>query len=745
MNAVGEGALSNERSATPAAPATVPGAPTLELGRPPATGASRSRGARRPRTAARRSPATGSTAARRAAARRSLATLGNVTSWTDTGRHQRRRPTTTRSPPSTPSARARSRTSARRPGRRRRRARRRSSSATAGERRASRSPGARRPRTAARRSPATGSTAARRAAARRSLATLGNVTSWTDTRLANGTTYYYKVTRAQRRRRGRALERALRDAGAPRRCPARRRSTRPTAATAASRLGWTRAGLGRRLGGHRLPRSTAARRAAARRCSRRVGTATATPTPTVANGTTYYYKVSAVNARRRGRALERALRDAGAPATVPGAPTLDAATARQRQRDARAGARRPRTAARRSPATTSTAAPRAAARRCSRRSATSTSYTDTGRRQRHDLLLQSSPPSTPSARARLERALRDAGARRRPGAPTPRLGDAAGNSVTLALEAPALDGGSPITGYRVYRGTASGGETLLATSAAVTSYTDETTAERHDLLLQGQRRQRRRRGRALERALGDARAPDDTRAVEAAARLKALVVGTSQVALNWTASTDNVGVTGYRVYRDGALVATVADDVLPRLRPRRGLDATPTRCAQSTQRATRRPRRRSLRAKAAALVDRLDRHALRRRLQRRGQAARAARPSRSASPAARSRARRRAAAASGSSRACRPGTYALTVEPRRAAAADVHADGRPRAGRSLGITTCASSAGCPPCGRAFASSSAEIRRCKVYLNSPQKGHDNLVGKPDRIVALARKASSGRNT
>jgi hypothetical protein len=36
-----------------------------------------------------------------------------------------------------------------------------------------------------------------------------------------------------------------------------------------------------------------------------------------------------------------------------------------------------------------------------------------------------------------------------------------------------------------------------------------------------------------------------------------LIAGTSQIALDWSNSTDNVGVTGYRVYRNGVLVATV--------------------------------------------------------------------------------------------------------------------------------------------------------------------------------------------
>src|SRR5215213_7952833 len=47
-----------------------------------------------------------------------------------------------------------------------------------------------------------------------------------------------------------------------------------------------------------------------------------------------------------------------------------------------------------------------------------------------------------------------------------------GNSVTLTWTAPA-PGGSAITGYRIYRGTASGGETFLTGVGPVTTYTDE--------------------------------------------------------------------------------------------------------------------------------------------------------------------------------------------------------------------------------------------------------------------------------
>ncbi|MEK7187296.1 MAG: Ig-like domain-containing protein [Patescibacteria group bacterium] len=48
----------------------------------------------------------------------------------------------------------------------------------------------------------------------------------------------------------------------------------------------------------------------------------------------------------------------------------------------------------------------------------------------------------------------------------------------------------------------------------------------------------------------------DTQAPTTPANLSATPVSTSQINLSWTASTDNVGVTGYRVYRNGIQLAT---------------------------------------------------------------------------------------------------------------------------------------------------------------------------------------------
>jgi fibronectin type 3 domain-containing protein len=50
--------------------------------------------------------------------------------------------------------------------------------------------------------------------------------------------------------------------------------------------------------------------------------------------------------------------------------------------------------------------------------------------------------------------------------------------VALKWSAPAGDGGSAVTGYRVYRATSTGGEIyLVSVAASATSYTDKSTTK----------------------------------------------------------------------------------------------------------------------------------------------------------------------------------------------------------------------------------------------------------------------------
>ena len=105
-----------------------------------------------------------------------------------------------------------------------------------------------------------------------------------------------------------------------------------------------------------------------------------------------------------------------------------------------------------------------------------------------------------------------------------------------------------VTGYRVYRDGSEIGTTASTSwsdtgRAEVTSYSYRVAA--YDAA-----------GNTSAQCTAVAVSTLDATAPSVPANLQASVISTSRIDLTWTASTDNVGVTGYRVYRDGSLVAS---------------------------------------------------------------------------------------------------------------------------------------------------------------------------------------------
>ncbi len=131
---------------------------------------------------------------------------------------------------------------------------------------------------------------------------------------------------------------------------------------------------------------------------------------------------------------------------------------------------------------------------------------------------------------------------------TPALSATAGNAtVHLTWTAPST-GGSAVTNYNVYRGTASGGETALATTGAGTSYDDNAANNGTKYYYQV----------SAVNAVGEgarsnevSATPQAVSAPTAPRNLTAKRASNRGVNLSWTAPSSNGGsaITGYRIYR----------------------------------------------------------------------------------------------------------------------------------------------------------------------------------------------------
>ena len=133
-----------------------------------------------------------------------------------------------------------------------------------------------------------------------------------------------------------------------------------------------------------------------------------------------------------------------------------------------------------------------------------------------------------------------------PGAPTGLTATAGNAQVALAWTAPASNGGSAITGYKVYRSTTTGTETLLTTLGVVTSYTNtgltNGTTYFYKVTAVNAVGESARSGEASAKPVTVPSAPRNVTATRSA---------TKGVNLAWTApsSTGGSAITAYRIYR----------------------------------------------------------------------------------------------------------------------------------------------------------------------------------------------------
>ena len=258
----------------------------------------------------------------------------------------------------------------------------------------------------------------------------------------------------------------LRNATSPTNAPAAPALTAAIAGNGSVSLTWTpRSSVGGSPSGYRVYRGTSS---GSETLLATLGTATSYTDPTAANGTTYYYQVSAVNSLgESARSNERS----STAFTVPTAPQLASATAgiggislawsapSSNGGSPISGYRIYRGAASGAETLLATVG-------------NVSQYTDANAARGQTYYYKVSAVNAAGESARSNE--RSATAWTVPGAPTLTAVQAGKDGVTLGWNAPSSNGGTAISGYRLYRGSISGGETLLATLGNVTSYTDTT-------------------------------------------------------------------------------------------------------------------------------------------------------------------------------------------------------------------------------------------------------------------------------
>jgi len=135
-------------------------------------------------------------------------------------------------------------------------------------------------------------------------------------------------------------------------------------------------------------------------------------------------------------------------------------------------------------------------------------------------------------------------------APTNLQATSGNGRVTLTWVAPSTDGGNPVSGYKVYRGTTAGSETLLVTVGNVTTYTDSSVSNGQTYYYTVSAVNSNGEGPQSDE---DSATPVAVSTVPSAPLALASADGNGQVTLTWTAPASDGGssIDYYIVYRDG--------------------------------------------------------------------------------------------------------------------------------------------------------------------------------------------------
>src|SRR5437016_1683121 len=135
-----------------------------------------------------------------------------------------------------------------------------------------------------------------------------------------------------------------------------------------------------------------------------------------------------------------------------------------------------------------------------------------------------------------------------PSAPQNLQATAGTGNVTLSWQAPSSNGGSPITGYKIYRSSSSGTEGLLITIGNLTSYTNTGLASGHTYFYKV----------AAVNGIGTSSLSNEASAttltIPSAPQNLQATAGIGNVTLSWQAPSSNGGlpITDYKIYRSSS-------------------------------------------------------------------------------------------------------------------------------------------------------------------------------------------------
>src|SRR5205809_158605 len=308
------------------------------------------------------------------------------------------------------------------------------------------------------------------------VATIGNQLSYSDGGLTNGVTYCYQVSAVNNVGEGPRSNEASATPTAPAGPPGAPQGLVATAGDATVTLTWSAPSSngGSPITNYRIYRGTSSNGETLKATIGNVLTYTDT---SVTNGVTYYYQVSAMNGAGEGPRSNEASATPSAPpppSTPPSAPTNLVATVGNAQvgltwQTPASNGGSPITNYKIYRGTTSGGETLVAT------IGNQLSYSDGGLTNGVTYYYQVSALNNVGEGPKSNEASATPTAPATPPGAPQGLGATAGDAtVTLTWSAPNSNGGSPITNYRIYRGTSSNGETLKATIGNVLTYTDTT-------------------------------------------------------------------------------------------------------------------------------------------------------------------------------------------------------------------------------------------------------------------------------